>query len=177
MPGWRDRVRSALGGRRVSPRETYESLRSLALSVDPGTLELPADGSWSGALVGVIEIGRESGVATFVAVADGSVSMYTSTGGGVIGAGDHASVREAARRFLREAGDARRLLSPATEFPLPAPNEVGFHVRTADGSFTGSAPERALRGSHPLASLYAAGQDMITEIRLMTETEERARPS
>jgi hypothetical protein len=177
MPSWRDRVRSALSGRRAPPRETFEGLRSLALTVDPGTLQLPADGSWSGALVSLMEIGSTSGVATFVAVADGSVSMYTSTGGGVIGAGEHASVRAAAERFLREAGDARRLLAPTNEFPLPAPDDVRFHVRTADGGFTGSAPERALRGSHPLASLYAAGQDMITEIRLMTEAQERARPN
>jgi hypothetical protein len=86
-------------------------------------------------------------------------------------------VHAAAERFLREAGDARRLLAPTTEFPLPARDEVRFHVRTGGGSFTGSAPERSLRGSHPLASLYAAGQDMVTEVRLMTEAQERSRPN
>jgi hypothetical protein len=48
---------------------------------------------------------------------------------------------------------------------------VRFQVRTVDGIYSGVAPETALQaGRHPLAPLYAAGQDLLTEIRLATPT-------
>jgi hypothetical protein len=139
----------------------------MALTIDPATLELPDGEPWSGALVAMMEIGLPSATATFVAIADGTVSMYTSTGGGVIGAGQHAAVRAAADRFRAVAAEASGRLEPTTEFPRPAPGNVRFQLRTADGGYTGVAPEAALvAGRQPLSELYAAGQDMVTEIRL-----------
>jgi hypothetical protein len=137
------------------------------LTVDLLTIERPADESWSGALVAMMDIGMPEGSATFVAIADGSVSIYTSSGGGVLGAGDHVAVRAAGNRFRAVLAGARNDLRSTTEFPLPAAGEVRFQLRTEDAGFTGVAPEAALRtGRHPLSEAYAAGQDLITEIRL-----------
>jgi hypothetical protein len=95
--------------------------------------------------------------------------MYTSVGGGVIGAGEHAAVRAAAQHFRVVAAEARGQLRSTTDFPLPGPGEVRFHVRMAAASYTAAASEQALRtGRQPLSELYAAGQDLITEIRLAT---------
>lgn len=141
----------------------------MALGIDTTSLELPAGEPWSGALVAMMEVGLPTAVATIVAIADSTVSMYTSTGGGVIGAGAHVSVRDAAQRFRLVAADARSFLEQSTDFPLPQPGEVRFQVRTADGGYSGVATEESLRtGRHPLAALYAAGQDLLTEIRLST---------
>jgi hypothetical protein len=139
----------------------------MALTVDPASIQRPDGEPWSGALVAMMEIGLPSGTGSIVAIADGTVSMYTSTGGGVIGAGQHAAVRAAADRFRAVAGEARGQLESATEFPGPAPGMVRFQVRTEDGGYTGVAPEASLAaGRHPLSELYAAGQDLVTEIRL-----------
>jgi hypothetical protein len=114
-----------------------------------------------------MEIGLHKGTASIVAVADGTVSMYVSTGGGVIGAGGHAAVRAVADRFRTVAAESRDQLRRTDDFPLPAAGEVRFAVRTIEGDFSGVAPEAALRsGRHPLAALYGAGQDLLTEIRL-----------
>jgi hypothetical protein len=168
MPGWRDRLRGLVGGGgRKPPAEIYADLRSISLTVDPADIHLPPGEPWSGAYVAMMEIGMSSGTATFVAIADGSVSMYTSTGGGVIGAGEHAAVRAAGDRFRSAAAAARGDLQPTTEFPGPTPGEVRFQLRTEDGGFTGAAPEAALAGGrNALSELYAAGQDLVTEIRL-----------
>ena len=142
----------------------------MALGVELGSLERPVGEPWSGAGVAVMELGIERAVASIVAVADGSVSMYLSTGGGVIGAGAHEAVRSEARRFRTVMADSRGLLQHTTEFPLPAQGEVRFHARIGDDRFTGAVPESALRGGrHPLSPLYAAGQDLLTEIRLASE--------
>jgi hypothetical protein len=167
MTSWRDRLRAAVGGDRTAPAEVYADLRSIALTVDPAAIHRPEGEPWSGALVALMEIGLASGTATIVAVGDGSVSMYTSTGGGVLGAGEHAAVRAAGNRFRAVAAEARGRLQATTEFPGPAIGEVRFQLRTEDGGFTGAAPEAALAaGRHPLSELYAAGQDLVTEIRL-----------
>jgi hypothetical protein len=139
----------------------------MALGYDPATIAVPEGEAWGGALVALMELGRPDATATILAVADGSVSMYLSTGGGVIGAGEHAAVRGVAARFRTVAAESRGLLRRTDDFPLPEPGQVRFQVRTLEGAYSGVAPEAALQsGRHPLAPLYAAGQDLLTEIRL-----------
>ena len=144
-------------------------LRTRVLTLDALTVRLPADEPWSAAVVAMMELGAASGIASIVAIADGTVSVYTSTGAGVIGAGEHEAVRVAADRFRRTAAEATGRLVRGSSFPLPDPGEVRFHVRTTDGDFSAAASEVALStGRHALSELYAAGQDLLTEIRIAT---------
>jgi hypothetical protein len=169
VPDWRERLRSLMGrtAARPSGPDMYGDLRAMALGYDASKIEVPEGESWTGALVAVMELGWSDATVTILAVADGSVSMYLSTGGGVIGAGEHAAVRAQAERFRTVAAESRGLLQATDDFPLPDPGEVRFQVRTDDGAYSGGAPEAALRtGRHPLAPLFAAGQDLLTEIRL-----------
>jgi hypothetical protein len=169
MPGWVERLRVRLGvpvGRPADP-DVYQGLRSMALGIDEATIAMPDSESWSGALVAAMELALSGGTATIVAIADGSVSMYLSSGGGVIGAGGHAAVRAAAQRFRTVVGESRGLLESTEDFPLPEPGQVRFHARIAEAGYTAVASEAALKsGRHPLAPMYASGQDLLTEIRL-----------
>jgi hypothetical protein len=171
MPGWVARLRSRIGsllGRKGGPG-TYRTLRSMALRYDPSEVEVPDDTPWGGALMAIMETGLPDGPATLVAVADGTVSMYFSTGAAVIGAGEHAAVRGAAERFRAVASESRHMLQRSEDVPLPEPGQVRFHVRTVDGMYSGAATEALLRsGRHSLASFYNAGQDLTTEVRLAT---------
>lgn len=169
MPDWSERLRSrvttAIG--RLGRPDTYQGLRSTVLDLDLSTLAMPEGAPWGGASVAVMEIGLQKGTASIVAIADGTVSMYVSTGGGVIGAGGHLAVRAVAERFRTVAAESRAGLRPTDDFPLPAVGEVRFQVRMMEGDYSGVASEVALRsGRHPLAALYGAGQDLLTEIRL-----------
>jgi len=147
----------------------YRTLRSMALQHDASDVEVPDDAPWGGALMAMMETGLPDGTATLVAIADGSVSMYFSTGAAVIGAGEHAAVRGAAERFRTVATESRHMLQRSEDFPLPDAGQVRFHVRTIDGTYTGAVTEALLRsGRHSLASLYNTGQDLITEVRLAT---------
>jgi hypothetical protein len=169
MPGWGERLRSKItkAFRRPGRPDTYHGLRSKILGLDLSTLAMPDGAPWGGASVAVMEIGLEKGNASIVAVADGTVSMYVSTGGGVIGAGGHLAVRAAGDRFRMVAAESRGGLRPTDDFPLPAAGEVRFQVRMPEGDYSGAAAEAALKTSrHPLAALYGAGQDLLTEIRL-----------
>jgi len=77
MPGWQDRLRGRFRGSKATPETVFSGLRSMALSIELSDLDLPPSEPWSGALVAMMEIGLKNGIASFVAIADGSVSMYT----------------------------------------------------------------------------------------------------
>jgi hypothetical protein len=170
VAGLVDRLRALLGGRReAAPRAPiYAELRTMVLDLDPDAIEVQEGEPWSAALVAVMEIGLVAGSATIVAVADGSVSMYTSSGGGVIGAGDHLVVRAAGTRFRAATGEHRPQLRAVEAYPPPPPEgQVAFLARFSDARFAVQVSESLLRsGRHPLAGLYAVGQDLLTEIRL-----------
>jgi hypothetical protein len=175
MSTWRERLRSIwerIKGPR-GKRDAYQGLRSMALGLDREAIQMPEGERWSGALVAAMEIGMAQATATIVAIADGTVSLYLSTGGGVLGSGEHAAVRGAADQFRTIVAENRNQLERTGVFLPPSVGEIRFHARVGDDRLTGSAPESALRtGRHPLAPLYAAGQDVLTEIRLTTEAVE-----
>lgn len=145
----------------TSPAETsqmYNDLRSMVLSGHVPDADGPS--------AALMEIGLEGGTATLVAVADGSTSLYLSNGGGVIGAGEHTSVREAASAFLRSASDHSDTLEATTAQPLPAAGSVRFYVNNGGSLRTAEAEEEELtKGAHALSDLYAAGQKVLTAIR------------
>jgi hypothetical protein len=165
-----ERLRTWLVGSRRSepPAPIYADLRAMVLGLDPDAIEALDDEPWSAALVAVMDIGLVAGSATIVAVADGSVSLYTSSGGGVIGAGDHVVVRAAGTRFRAAMGEHRAQLRGVEAFPPPPPEgQVAFLARFADARVATTVPEAMLRsGRHPLTGLYGVGQDLLTEIRL-----------
>lgn len=122
----------------------------------------------------LMETGYPEGAATLAAMADGSASLYFSTGGGVLGGGDHPSVNAAARKLVELAGGRLAELSPTSEFPLPARGEVTFYVLTTNGVLRSGARQDTLgAGEHPLSELFFAGHEVITGLREMSERQGR----
>jgi hypothetical protein len=157
-------------------KDTYQGLRNLALQssrsrlglVDPLTKTQP----W-----GVImDWGLTEGTATVVAFSDGSASVYLSTGGGYIGGVSHESVRKAAQKMVAIAADYQSQMHATTAYPLPARAQVIFYVLTDSGIFTATASQEELsRHHHPLSKLGDAGQDVITQYRVMQSQTSTAR--
>ena len=112
-----------------------------------------------------------NGIATLVSFDDGTTSLYLSSGGGVIGAGAHESVRRAAQLFREEAARVAGRFQPTTdEYPLPAEGRSVFYVITDSATLT-SGPllsSELVSGKHPMAALARRAQDVITQIRKAT---------
>ena len=123
----------------------------------------------------VMDWGRQDGVTTVVAIADGSASVYLSKGGGSIGGGQsHDSIRNAALKMVQLAGDVQPLMQHTTEYPLPQRGQVNFYAVTDTGVFTSSVPEESLNnGGSPFGNLSDAGEMIITEYRRI----EREKPA
>jgi rhodanese-related sulfurtransferase len=109
-----------------------------------------------------------NGMATIYACADGTASLYLSSGGGFIGGGQkYPAIREAA---LTAISVARKLIdqfeaTESTDFPLPG--DVQFFVVTNAGFRRGAAAEALLQqGIDPLLALANAMQMVVTQYRL-----------
>ena len=114
----------------------------------------------------IMDVADQKGVVSVLATSSGDASLYLSTGGAIIGGGQHESVREAASRLIAEAAKHVATLKPAKNFDYPHKGNVSFFVRTPEGTLTETVPEADLRGQqHPLSPLYTAGQKVITELR------------
>jgi hypothetical protein len=115
----------------------------------------------------LMETGYPEAVATLVTFGGGTTSLYLSNGGGMVGAGAHASVRIAAEALLAAAERHLGAFTPSMESPLPAVGRVRFYVRTFEwGTLTAEGdPRELVDGGHPLAPVYLAGQAVLGAVR------------
>ncbi len=149
--------------------DAYLGLRRLVLSLTPH--QLSPEAAAAPVLALLLETGHPRAVATLVGVADGTTSLYFSTGGGILGSGEHAPVAEATRVWLERCATDLRLLGPTHSEPEPPDEGVTqFVAVTPDGTVGEAAPQDELgAGGHALSPLFYAGQDVITQIRLIEE--------
>jgi len=148
----------------------YVELRHQALHRSRVELGLPKPSEATRPWGVLMETTYEEASVTVFAVSDGNASIYLSTGGGFIGGVGHEAVRRAAVNMVRVAGTLASLLSPAETYPLPDRGRTIFYLRTEAGVLTGGATEAELgQRRHALSELFFAGQDVITQFRLVNE--------
>lgn len=154
-------------------QEVFKGLRTQILNLDPA--EIRIDGSLAGRRVrgALMDMGYPNGAATLVALGDGTTSLYLSSGGGIIGAGAHDQVATAAQRFLAAVDDHLDLLTADVDSGVPAAGRVIIRALTDQGWSGAEAPEDDLgRGPHPLSAMFHTGHGVLTELRLIAESQE-----
>jgi hypothetical protein len=142
------------------------ALRNQLLHATPQQLGItPVRGVW-GVLM---ERGYPKGVATVVALADGTASMYLSTGGSAVGGNAYEPAREAALKLCAQAADLLGDTTPAHDFPPPAQGRVRFYVLSDGGVRTAEDDvlPRADAGD-ALAPLLAAGDAVLDGLKEAT---------
>ena len=149
-----------------SEAEMVASLRQMVLSLKSGDIGISAS-TFPHEVWGILmETGYDSGAFTLAVLADGTVSLYFSTGGGVIGAGEHESVRRPAGSFI---GLTNRYVSeakPSKTQPLPSEGQTIFDFLTNSGIRSYSAKEMDLgEGRDKLSELFHSGHAVIAEVR------------
>ena len=162
--GSHEEAKAAAGRSAYPQHEAYSDMRVQVLRLTAADLHLPARPHVT--IAAMMESAYAEAVASLVTVADGSASIYFSTGGAVLGRGEHESVRASARSFLDLAASSRAELVPTDSFPLPRAKQVRFYLVTTDGVLTGEAEEEALgHMRHPLFPLFHTGHAVIAAIR------------
>ena len=128
---------------------------------------VPVGGVW-GVLM---ERGYAKGVATVVALADGTASMYLSTGGSVVGGKAYPPARRAALKLCEQAADSLAETNVAHDFPPPSKGRVRFYVLAADGVHAAEGaifPSANDGGRDAVAPLLAAGDAVLDGLKEAT---------
>jgi hypothetical protein len=145
--------------------QVYSDLRSQVLQLRAA----PGADAETAVIAVLMETGFARAVATLVAVSDGTVSLYFSTGGGIIGAGEHNAVRRIGRELLASAKQYVPDATATESCPLTEVARVRFYFVTPVGTYTLDAPEKDLRNRrHRFSPLYRQGHRLIAAMRKHT---------
>ena len=144
----------------------YEELRDLALHAVDAGLPAPAP-DHPGVSGAVVDIPSQDAFATVVGLTDNTTSMYTSTGGGTIGAGEHAAVAAATHRLLVAIQAQLEMFDDVGDGSLPSSGSVRYHVLTPTGTRRTDVPEDSFwgRAPHELLPVIEATQELISALR------------
>lgn len=146
----------------ASAENPYHGLRQKWIRAEWAPAEMPTDHVFAI----LFEIGGDDGTATILAAEDGTASIYTSRGGGMIGLGEKPPVAEAARAFVVRARAMAAQLPRVEDCPTPGAGSVSFWLVSRGGARGALAPEARVLDHAVLGPLYVAGQDLITQMRL-----------
>ena len=156
------------------PAQVYLQLRERILNLDPTEMDLHPSCNAPRVWGVLMETGYKVGSATFVALADGTTSLYYSTGGGMLGSGEFSPVAEASKSLVAQAEDHLQQVSLSYEFPLPEVGQVRFIFLTYTGLFTGEAPEKILAaGGHRFSPLFRKAHEILEQLKLLAEKKHR----
>ena len=144
-------------------------LRRLALATPPSKMGFVSDSAFP-TVYGVLTDWDVGGAVTIMSMRDGTASLYTTSKFGIIGGHGHDRVREAAVRYVKLADQYAKSSRGVTDFAYPKSGQVFFYLLTYDGVRLCVGNEDGIkRGSDPTAPLFAAAQEVLTELRRVTE--------
>ena len=177
MQGDMGLLRRLRGGPQSPPTDiapVYVGLRDTILNLDPKTAGIDPTSDTGRAWGLVMDWSVGDAVATIVSLADGTTSLYLSTGGGSIGAGEHEAPAAASIRAVRAAEGMIDDFPTSDDAPLPGAGRTALTLLTHAGlrriEEDNSAFERGTSRFTPVAN---AMQEVIHEIQL-TEAASRA---
>jgi hypothetical protein len=156
------------------PAQAYLQLRQRILNLRPEDVSLTASSEAPHVWSVIMETGYEVGSATLVALADGTTSLYYSTGGGMLGSGEYAPLAQASKALVAQAESHLSQMTPGTDFPLPEVGQVRFILLTYhEKVFTTAREEDLATGSHPLSPLFSQAKNTLTQLRIIAEQKKK----
>ena len=151
-------------------KNPYEGLRHMAFSVTPEQLSLKLSADKIEVYGVVMDWGMEDVIVTTVSYKTGDASMYLSSGGAVIGGGQHQNVNSAAKQFVDLAQTYLDKTTKTEKEPVPIKGEVSFSLLTNKGIYVGKESFQNLeKNSSTWKRLFDEGNKVIAELRLTSE--------
>lgn len=145
---------------------TYASMRKLAFTIKPEDMDIKIGNDYQ-VYGAVVDMGVDANkIATMVCFIDGTTSLYFSDGGGIIGAGQHESVKNAVSTFLENCFSSLPVTENADNIDnLPAENQHTFYLFTKAGIFTITINLHDVKKCKEYQSLFTHSQIVLNEIR------------
>ncbi len=149
---------------------TYASMRKLAFTIKPEDMDIKIGNAYQ-VYGAVVDMGVDTNkIATMICFIDGTTSLYFSEGGGIIGAGRHESVKNAASTFLENCFSVLPVTENADSIDkLPAENQHTFYLFTKAGIFTITIKLHDVKKCKEYQSLFSHSQIVLNEIRKISK--------
>jgi hypothetical protein len=149
-------------------RNPYKGLRAMALGLNPADVGVVTTSDSPQVFGVVMDMGMSPGTATIVALADGTTSMYTSSGGGTIGAGQHQSVADATRNLISVAQANLQYFDGKHSDKLPKSEHTSITILTTVGTKSLAAATNDFGYRRiPGSDVFHAANDVITQLRML----------
>jgi len=144
----------------------YNDMRNIAFSAT--SEQLGIEGIGKNDVYGIIsEIDMNGATATVVTFSNGDTSLYLSTGGGFIGAGQHESVQKVVKKYVE---NGQKYIEKATKIEkaeLPKSGMTNFNFLTENGIYSISKSLSELEsGKSEFSNLFIELNEVISQIRL-----------
>lgn len=146
-------------------------LRQMVLTTPVQDLGFAADDDFP-TVYGVLTEWDLDGIkVTVMSMRDGTASLYTTSNFGIVGGQAHERVRQSALRYVKTAEQFAKAGKPVTEFAYPKSGQVFYYLLTYDGVRLAIGDQAAIeRGPGPTFPLFAAAQEVLSELRMITES-------
>ena len=152
------------------PDNRFLDLRNMALDVTPEQLQLSLPTDQTQVFGVIMDWDLGDGTMTLITYQTGDASMYLSSGGGVIGGGQHESVSKASKEFVLMAQKYLDKSSKADRTTLPDKDCFKFYFLTNKGKFVAQENIGNIENkTSKWLGLFENANNVITELRLTTE--------
>lgn len=148
----------------------YMQLRSLALNIKAGDLQLTLPANETIVFGVVMDWNVSEGVVTLATFKTGDASLYFSIGGGMIGGVGHENVARASKQFVAASQNFLHLAVMKNSDNLPLKDEIQFYFLTNKGTFFVHENIAAVeQNNSALSALFTEANNVITEMRSIEE--------
>jgi len=149
-----------------SEENAFGDLRKIAFTVTPEQLGISLPTNKTVVYGTIMDWGMNDATASIVTYNTGDASLYLSSGGGVIGGGQHQNVSSAAKNFVSLAQTFLENTTKAEKTTLPSTDEVNFYLLTNKGIYVGMEQMKNIENnSSPWLKLFEEGNNVLAELR------------
>jgi hypothetical protein len=118
----------------------------------------------------VSEMDMNGATATVVTFSTGDTSLYLSTGGGFIGAGQHESVKKVVKKYVENGQKYVEKATKIEKAELPESGMTNFNFLTENGIYSISKSLNELEsGKSEFSNLFVELNEVISQIRMKSE--------
>ena len=144
----------------------YSDMRNMAFSATSEQLGL--SGMEKNYVYGIVsEMDMNGATATVVTFSNGDTSLYLSSGGGFIGAGQHESVQKVVKKYVKNGQKYIEKAIKIEKVELPKNGMTNFNFLTENGIYSISKSLSELEsGKSEFSNLFVELNEVISHIRM-----------
>ena len=151
-------------------KKIFNDLRNMSFKISPDELKLKLNDDKEVFAV-FMETGYNKAALSLRCMGEGSISLYFTNGGGIIGIGEHSEARAEGLKLIKMANEYIKLAKLTTNNDLPKVGFTKFYLRTKSGIYVFEDKEDNLGNKKSLFSpLFYQAQNVITEARKIDES-------